>query len=152
MAEVSGGLGQQRNDIGDCASMRERVESPGTYVTEEFSRCHFCLAVCSVGPPSRALVVITCRGVGCRYMMRLVLTVKMAQLLNTKAQMSSIWAKGFMLMIMCVLTFHLTRPPLLGGGRKSWYIIIISKDCKNKIIKLRIEYKIEYYINYGYVK
>ena len=32
-----GGLGQQRNDGGHCASMRERserVESPGTYVTE----------------------------------------------------------------------------------------------------------------------
>ena len=32
-----GGLGQQRNDGGGCASMRESseiVESPGTYVTE----------------------------------------------------------------------------------------------------------------------
>ena len=32
-----GGLGQQRNDGGSCASMRERsarVKSPGTYVTE----------------------------------------------------------------------------------------------------------------------
>ena len=32
-----GGLMQQRNDGGDCATMRkrsERVESPGTYVTE----------------------------------------------------------------------------------------------------------------------
>ena len=32
-----GGLGQQRNDGGGCALMRERserVESPGTYVTE----------------------------------------------------------------------------------------------------------------------
>ena len=32
-----GGLRQQRNDGGGCASMRERserVESPGTYVTE----------------------------------------------------------------------------------------------------------------------
>ena len=32
-----GGLGQQRDDSGGCASMRERserVESPGTYVTE----------------------------------------------------------------------------------------------------------------------
>ena len=32
-----GGLGQQRNDGGGCASMRERsetVESPGTYITE----------------------------------------------------------------------------------------------------------------------
>ena len=32
-----GGLGQQRNDGGGCATMRkrsERVESPSTYVTE----------------------------------------------------------------------------------------------------------------------
>ena len=32
-----GGLGQQRNDGGDCASMHkksERVDSPVTYVTE----------------------------------------------------------------------------------------------------------------------
>ena len=29
-----GGLRQQRNDGGICATMRERVESPGTYVTE----------------------------------------------------------------------------------------------------------------------
>ena len=32
-----GGLGQQRNDSGGCASMREileNMESPGTYVTE----------------------------------------------------------------------------------------------------------------------
>ena len=29
-----GSLGQQRNDGGGCASMRERVESPGAYVTE----------------------------------------------------------------------------------------------------------------------
>ena len=32
-----GGLRQQRNDGGGCATMRkrsERVESPGTYVTE----------------------------------------------------------------------------------------------------------------------
>ena len=49
----------------------ERVESPGTYVTERVSRGHFCLALCSFGPPSRALVVITWRGEGCRYMMRL---------------------------------------------------------------------------------
>ena len=61
------GLGQQRNGGGDCASMRERsgrVESPGTFVTEGVSRGHFCLALCSFGPHSRALVVITGRGVG----------------------------------------------------------------------------------------
>ena len=49
----------------------ERVESPGTYVTERVSRGHICLALCSFGPPSRALVVFTWRGEGCRYMMRL---------------------------------------------------------------------------------
>ena len=57
-----GGLGQQMNDGGGCASMRERserVESPGTYVTELISPGHICLALCSFGPPSRAQVVIT---------------------------------------------------------------------------------------------
>ena len=29
-----GGLGLQRNDGGGCATMHERVESPGTYVTK----------------------------------------------------------------------------------------------------------------------
>ena len=60
-----GGLMQQRNDGGGCATMRERserVESPGTYVTESVSRCHFCLTLCSFGPPSRALVVIMGEG------------------------------------------------------------------------------------------
>ena len=59
------GLRQQRNDGGGCAAMRERpkrVKSPGTYVTELVSRGHFCLALCSFGPPSHALVVITWRG------------------------------------------------------------------------------------------
>ena len=91
MAEVSGGLCTRENEVrpdgwcegglrpptndgGGCATMRERskrVESPGTYVTERVSRGHFCLALCSFGPLSRALMVITWRGEGCRYMMRL---------------------------------------------------------------------------------
>ena len=49
----------------------EGVERCGTYVTERVSRCHFCLALCSFGPPSRALVIITWKGEGCRYMMLL---------------------------------------------------------------------------------
>ena len=49
----------------------ERVEIPGTYVTECVSRGHYCLALCSFGPPFRALVVIIWRGMGCRYMMPL---------------------------------------------------------------------------------
>ena len=36
----------------------------------------------------------------------------------------SIWATGCMLMIACVLS-DLIWLPLIGGGRKSWYIIII---------------------------
>ena len=34
------------------------------------NKLHFCMALYSFGPPSRALVVITWRGVGCRYLMR----------------------------------------------------------------------------------
>ena len=68
-----GGLGQQRSDGGGCATIRERserVEGPGEYVTGCFMR-PFCLALHSLGPPSPALVVITWRWVGCRYMMQL---------------------------------------------------------------------------------
>ena len=46
------------------------------------------------------------------------------QRLKIKAQVPSIWAKGCILMIVCVLS-DLTCLPLLGGRRKSWYIIII---------------------------
>ena len=49
----------------------KREESPGTYVTERVSGVHFRLALCSFELPSRALVVITWRGVGCCYVMRL---------------------------------------------------------------------------------
>ena len=86
-----GGLGHQRNDGGGCASKgerSERVESTGTYVTERVSRGHFLLAHVFF---RTALLE---RGVGCRYMMRLERTVKRAQILNIKEQMSSIWAKG----------------------------------------------------------
>ena len=72
----------------------ERVESPGTYVTEGVSRGHFCLALCSFGSPSRAPVVITWRGEGCRYVMRLGKTVKRSQLLKIKTQVSSIGLMG----------------------------------------------------------
>ena len=49
----------------------------------------------------------------------------MVQLLKIKAQMSSILAKGCMLMFVFVLS-DLTWLPLLRGGRKSWYIILLS--------------------------
>ena len=56
-----------------CAKDRKewRLESPGTYVTKLVSRVHFCLALCSFEPPSRAPVLVTWRGEGCRYIMRL---------------------------------------------------------------------------------
>ena len=41
----------------------KRMESPVAYVTESVSRSYFCLALCSFGPLSRALVVITGRGI-----------------------------------------------------------------------------------------
>ena len=50
--------------------------------------------------PSHAQVVIKWRGEGCRYMMPL--RYKRAQLLKIKAQLSSLWAKGCILMIVCV--------------------------------------------------
>ena len=38
--------------------------------------------------------------------------MKRAQLLNIKAQISSIWAKGCMFMIVCVLSdLNMTTPP-----------------------------------------
>ena len=46
------------------------------------SRGHFCLVLCSFGPPSHALVVITWRGVGCRYLMRFGETAKRMRLVK----------------------------------------------------------------------
>ena len=60
-------------DAGDYVTMRERykrVKNPGAYVTDCVSRGRFSLALYSFGLPSRILVVITRRAVGCRYMMR----------------------------------------------------------------------------------
>ena len=69
-----GSLGQQRNDGGGCMTLlekSERVESPGTYVTESVG-FH---TVILLGPVlfRTALPCFgsTWRGVGCRYMMRL---------------------------------------------------------------------------------
>ena len=88
-----GNRGMTVEAVRQCEKRSERVESPGTYVTEWVSRGHFCLALCSFGPPSRALMVIIWRGEGCRCMMRLGKTVERAQLLKIKAQASSIWAR-----------------------------------------------------------
>ena len=39
------------------------MKNPGAYITDGVSPCHFCSALlCSFGPPSRVLAVITWRG------------------------------------------------------------------------------------------
>ena len=116
MAEVSGGLVRTRPRLGwmdgvkealgnsgmtvkaaqQCAKDRKEWRALAPMELNEFHCGYFLLALCSFGPPSRALVVITWRGEGCRYMMQLGETVKRAQLLKIKAQVSSIWAKGCM--------------------------------------------------------
>ena len=142
MAEVSGGRVRGRPRLGSmdgvkvalgnrgrgCTTRRERserVESPCTYVTQWVSRCHFCLALCSFGPPSRALVIITWRGEGCRYMMRFGWTVKRAQLLKIKARLSSIWAKGCILMTVCYLTWHYY--PSLVEGESHGILLLVNQ-------------------------
>ena len=53
-------FGQQRTAVEaarQCAKDGKSGEPWYTYVTD-CSRCHFCLALCSFGPPSRAQVVI----------------------------------------------------------------------------------------------
>ena len=101
---------------------------PRTYVTEWVSRGHFCLALCSVGPSSRAHLVITWRGEGCRYMMRLGQTVKRPQLLKIKAQLSSIWAKGCILITVCVLSDWHDYPSLVEGESHGIYINTTAPD------------------------
>ena len=110
---------QQRNDGGGCATMRERsgrMESTGTYLTEWVLHSNLCLALCTFGLPSCALVVVTWRGVGCRNMMRLIWTVKRALLMKIKESMSSIWANEslFIIVCECYLTWH-DYPILVEG-------------------------------------
>ena len=55
--------------------------------------------------------------------------------MNTNGQMSSRWAKGCMLMVMCVLS-DLTYLPFLGGWRRSLYIVFFDNEIqlrKNKM-------------------
>ena len=55
---MEGGLEQQGDDGGGCATMREsqkRVESPGAYVDDCILRGHFCGVPVSFGPLSCAL-------------------------------------------------------------------------------------------------
>ena len=53
-----------------CTKDRKEWRAPIHMLLNEFHAAHFCSTVCSFGPPSHALVVITWRGEGCRYMMR----------------------------------------------------------------------------------
>ena len=74
MAEVSGGRVRGRPRLGLMDGVKvvlgnrgmaveaaRKIGKSGAYVTERVSRGYFCLAQCSFGPPSRALVVITWR-------------------------------------------------------------------------------------------
>ena len=91
MAEVSGGRVRVRPRLGwmdgvkvalgnrgmtveaarQCAKDRKEWRSLVLRYTNWVSLGRFCLALCSFWPPSHALVVITWRGEGCHYMMRL---------------------------------------------------------------------------------
>ena len=75
----------------------ERVESPDTYVTELVSRGHFCLVMCFF------LTALSCSGGYHLDRGGMPLHDAVGELLNIKAEMSSIWATGCMLMIMCVI-------------------------------------------------
>ena len=61
---------------------------------------------------------------GCRFTMRLGETVKRVQLLKIKAPMSSIWAKGRMWMIVCVIRVDMTTHPWWREKVMVYYIII----------------------------
>ena len=104
-----GGLWQQRTDGGGFATMRERserVESPGSFtrpfllVTVFFRTALPCSGGYHLergGMPLHGHYM-GCHYMGCHYMG----CHYMASLLKIKAQASSIWAKGCILMIVCV--------------------------------------------------
>ena len=82
MAEISGGRVRGRPRLGWMDGVKVALGNRGMTVeaarqsakdrNEWRALVHmFCLAQYSFGPPSRALVVITWRGEGCRYMTRL---------------------------------------------------------------------------------
>ena len=76
----------------------ERVESPGTYIAEiiMLGRVFFRTALpCSCGYHLERAGMSSHNAVG--------INCKLKSALNTKEHMSSKWAKGCMLMIMCVL-------------------------------------------------
>ena len=85
----------------EAARRSVRVERHGTYVTElSFTRQFLCGTV--FFRTALPCSIITWKGEGCRNVMRLGLTVNMEQLLKINLQVTSKWAKGCMLMILCV--------------------------------------------------
>ena len=83
MAEVSRGRVRGRPRLGWMDGVKVALGNRGmtveaarksgepSYICNWISfTCHFCLALCSFGPPSHALVVVIRRGEGCHYMMR----------------------------------------------------------------------------------
>ena len=71
MDGVKATLGNRGMMVEAARKIRKSREPWYICITEWVSPGHFCFALCSFRPPSRALVVITWRGMGCRYMMRL---------------------------------------------------------------------------------
>ena len=118
----------------------EQVESPGAYVTDSVSLGHFCLSLCSFGPPSHALVLITWRGEGCRYMIRLGQTAKRAQLLKIKALVPSICAKGCMLDdCVCVIWLDMITPPWCREKVMIYYYyssLLIKQFIQERILSI----------------
>ena len=115
----------------------ERLESPGTYVTERVSRCHFCLALCSFGLPSHALVVIIWRGVRGWMLLHDAVGIKCEKgttwIPRHRCQVYGQWGVCWWL---CVLS-DLQWLPILGGGRKSWYIIITIWKIMKKLFSVK---------------
>ena len=113
---------------------RERVESPGTYVIE-WALVHFALpCVLSDRPPmlwwlshGEERDAVTWCGWD---------KVKRAQLLKIKAQLSSIWAKGCILMTICVfyLTWH-EYPSLVEGESHGILLWDNFNDCEKTVKK-----------------
>ena len=66
-------LGNRRMTVEAARKCEKDRKEWRALVHMELNEFHapYLLARCSFGPPSRALVVITWRRVGCRYMMRL---------------------------------------------------------------------------------
>ena len=86
----------------------------------EFSTVIFAWPCALSDRPPGLWWIVTWRGVGCRYIMRLWQTVKREQLLNIKAHVPGIWANGCVLGD-CVGIIWLWH----DYNNYSWYIIII---------------------------